>query len=118
MPQIHTKAQEILYLDILKWVQQDIVQKYKDMTILVGGNLQATPAQEKDRSYYPPLDRFCETTCLRQLTPSDTYTFIPAKTHIDHWILQQPPAIQHYTPHNTNMTTYTTEYGDCKALKL
>jgi len=84
MPQLHTKAQELIYLDILKWVHQDIVHKNKDRTILVGGDLRVTSAQENKRSYYPPLNRFCETTSLTQLTPKDTYTFIPVKTHLDH----------------------------------
>jgi len=84
MPQLHKKTQEQIYLDILKRVKQDILHKYKDTTILMGGYLQATPAQENERSYYPPLNRFCETTSLTQLTPKDAYTFIPAKTHIDH----------------------------------
>ena len=28
MPQLHTKAQEQIYLDILKWVQQYIIHNY------------------------------------------------------------------------------------------
>ncbi len=79
MPQLHTKAQEQNYLDILKWIQQDILTTYKDMTILMGGDLQATPEKKNERSYYPPLSHFCETSGLTQVTPKDTYTFIPAK---------------------------------------
>ena len=84
MPQLHTKAQELIYLDILKWVQQDIITSYKDTTILMVGDLQASPEKENEMSYYPPLNRFCETTGRTQVTPKDTYTFIPAKTHIEH----------------------------------
>jgi hypothetical protein len=78
MPQLHTKAQELIYLDILKWVQQDIIQTNKDTIIHMGGDLQATPAQEDERSHYPPLARFCDTTGLTHLKPKDTYTYIPA----------------------------------------
>ena len=84
----------------------------------MGGDLQATPAQEDERSHYPPLTRFCDTTGLTHLNPKDTYTYIPAKTHLDHWLLRQPTDTLHYTPHNTKITTYTTEYGDHKALTL
>ena len=84
----------------------------------MGGDLQATPAQKDERSHYSPFTRFCNTTGLTHLNPKDTYTFIPARTHIDHWLLQQPTDTHPYTPHNTNRTTYTSEYGDHKALAL
>jgi len=84
----------------------------------MGVDLQATPAKENVRSYYPPLNQFCETSGLTEVTPTDTYTFIPAKTHIDHWLLRQLLTTQHYTPHNIKVTTNTTEYGDHKALTL
>jgi hypothetical protein len=84
MPKLPTKAQEIIYLDILKGVKQDIITKHKDTTMLMGGDLQATHAKENVRSYYPPLNQLCKTTGLTQVNPKDTYTFIPAKTHIDH----------------------------------
>jgi hypothetical protein len=50
----------------------------------MGGDLQATLAKKNPRSYYSPLKNFCETTGLTQVNPKGTYTFIPAKTHIDH----------------------------------
>ena len=78
MPQLHRKAQELLYLDILKWVQQDKIQNNRDTTILMGGDLQATPALENEISHYPPLTRFCDTTGFTHLNPKDTYTYIPA----------------------------------------
>jgi hypothetical protein len=119
MPQLHTKAQEHIYLDIPKWVEQYIIQTNKDTTILMGGDLQATSSQEADeRSHYPPLTRFCITTGLTHLNPKDTYTYIPAGTHIDQWLLRQPTDTQPYTPHNTKITAYTPEYGDHKALAL
>ena len=51
MPQLHTKAQEQIYLDILKRVQQDIISNYKDIAIITGGDLQATPEKEYEKSY-------------------------------------------------------------------
>jgi hypothetical protein len=118
MPQFHTKAQEHIYLDILKWVEQYIIQTNKDTTILMEGDLQATSAKEDERSHYPPLTRLCDITGLTHLNPKDTYTYIPARTHVDHWLLRQSTNTQPYTPHNTKITTYTPEYGDHKALAL
>ena len=82
----------------------------------MGGDLQATPAQENERSHYPPLTRFCDNTGLTHLTSKDTYTYIPAKTRIDHGLLRQPIDAQHYAPHNKKITTYTPEYADRKVL--
>ena len=55
----------------------------------MGGDLQATPALQNERSHNPPLTHFCDTTGLTHLNPNDTYTYIPAKTHLDHWLLRQ-----------------------------
>ncbi len=84
----------------------------------MGGDLQATPTKEDKRSYYPPLNQLCETTRLTQVNPKGTYTFIPAKTHIDHWLLRKLLITQHYTPSNIQVTTHTLEYGDHKALTI
>jgi hypothetical protein len=43
MPQLHTKAQELIYLDILKWVQHDILQNHKDTIILMGKTFKPHP---------------------------------------------------------------------------
>ncbi len=118
MPQLHTKAQEIIYFDILKWVQLDIIQNNKDTIILMGGDFQGTPAQENERLHYPPLTHFCHTTTLTHLTRKDIYTYLPAKSHIDHWLLKQPKDILHYTAQHTTITTHTLECGDHKALTL
>ena len=84
----------------------------------MGGNLQATPHKENAKSHYAPLSRFCGNTGLDHITPEDIYTFTPAKTHIDHLLLRQSHTPQHYTIHNTNITTYAPEYGDHTALIL
>jgi hypothetical protein len=118
MPQLHTKAQELLYLDILKWVEQHIIQTNKDTIILMGGDLQASPTKEDDRSHYLPLTRFCDATGLAHLNPKNTYTYMPARTHTDHWLLQQLTNTHPYTPHSTKITAHTPEYGDHKALAL
>ena len=86
MPQIHTKEQEA-YKEISTWIKQDIMTKYSDVTILMGGDLQATPWEVDTRSHYAPLRQFCEKSGLNLTTPTDTHTFIPAKKYIDHWIL-------------------------------
>jgi hypothetical protein len=107
MPQIHTTAQEQMYKYIHSWIQQEITTKYQDTTILMGGDLQAIPQKDDARSNYPSLSHFCENTCLIHVNPKDVYTFIPAKTHIDHRLLWQPHTLQHYTTHNTHTTTHT-----------
>ena len=43
MPQLHTKSQETLYIEILKWIQTDIVSEYPLVTALLDGDSQATP---------------------------------------------------------------------------
>ncbi len=93
--------------------------KYKDMTIPMGGDFQATPQKDDERSYYPPLNQFCKKTCLSHIT-KDIYTIIPAKTHLDHWLLRHPHTPQRYTINNTHThtTTYTPENRDHKALIL
>jgi hypothetical protein len=73
MQQQHTKAQELLYLDIRKWLQQDIIQSHKDPVILMGGDLQAMPARQNERSHYPPLTHFCDSTGLTHLNPDNIY---------------------------------------------
>ncbi len=77
---------------------------YKDMTILMGGDLQTTSHNEDQRSYYPPLSDFCTNIHLDNITPKDTYIYIPAKTHLDRWLLTQPHTIN-YTTHNINIAT-------------
>jgi len=118
MPQLHNKAQEKLYLDILTWVQQEIIPKHKHKIILMGGDFQATPEPGNERSHHPTLTTFCKNTDFTHLTPHHLYTYMPAKTHIDHWLLRQPIDISCYTAQNATITTYTPEYGDHKALIL
>ena len=84
----------------------------------MGVGLQATTWEGDTRSHYAPLKQFCKDSGFTHITPTDTHTFIPAKTHLDHWLLrhQSEPAL--YTTHNTLTTYYTLEYGDYKALIL
>jgi len=77
----------------------------------MGGDHQATPAQENERSYYLPLTHFYDTTGLTLLIPKDTYTYIPAKTHIDYWLLRQSIATHHYMTHNTKISTHPQSTG-------
>jgi hypothetical protein len=80
----------------------------------MGGYFQATPAQENERSHHPPFTTFCKNTDFTHLTPRDLYTYMPAKTHIDHWLLRQPTDTPYYTDQNTSITTHTPEYGTIK----
>jgi hypothetical protein len=84
MPQLHTKSQETLYIEILKWIHTDIISKYPLVINPVGGDFQATPWEGDARSYYAPLKQLRDESGLKHTTPKDTHTFIPAKTTIDH----------------------------------
>ena len=55
---------------------------------------------------------------IKHITQKEIYTYIPAKTLIDHWLLKQLTTTIHYTNINTKITTHTPEYGDHKALIL
>jgi len=95
MPRLHTKAQELIFLHILKWVKQDIITKYKDTTILMGGDLQATPAKKNVRSYYPPRTDSARPPGLHKSSPMTHTPSSQQKTHIDPWLLRQPLTTQH-----------------------
>jgi len=84
----------------------------------MGGDLQAIPTEGDKRSYYTPLNRFCQESGLKHITPKDIYTYIPAKTSIDYWLLKKSTTTIHYTNINTKITNHTPEYGEHKALIL
>jgi hypothetical protein len=96
----------------------EIMSKFLMVTALMSGDLQSTPTEEDKRSYHVPLNHFCKESGLIHITPSDIYTYIPAKTSIDHWLMRQPNATTHYTKINTKISTHTSKYGDHKALIL
>jgi hypothetical protein len=118
MPQLHTKAKDTIYTEILAWINTEIISKFPTVTTLMGGDLQATPTEKYQRSYHAPLHQFCKDAGLQHITPSDMHTYIPAQTSLDHWLLRQPNTTTHYTKINTKITTHTPEYGDHKALIL
>jgi hypothetical protein len=118
MPQLHTKAKDTIYTEILTWIHTDIISEFHTVTTLMAGDLQATPTEGDERSYHAPLNHFCKELGLKHLTPSDIYTYILAKSSIDHWLLRHPNTTTHYTKINTKITTHTPEYGDHKALIL
>jgi hypothetical protein len=118
MPQLHTKAKETIYTEILTWIHTEIITIFPTVTTLMGGDLQATPSKGDERSYHAPLHHFCTESGLQLITPCDIDTYIPARTSIDHWLLRQPNTTTHYTNINTTITTHTPEYGDHKALIL
>jgi hypothetical protein len=49
MPQLHTKAQDTIYTEILTWIHTEITSKFPTMTTLMGGDLQATPTERDKR---------------------------------------------------------------------
>jgi hypothetical protein len=46
MPQLHTKAKDNTYTEILPWINTVIISISPTMTILMGGDLQATPTEK------------------------------------------------------------------------
>jgi hypothetical protein len=118
MPQLHTKAKDIIHTEILTWISTKIISKFPAVTTLMSGDLQATPAEKDQRSYHAPLHQFCKDTVMQHITPCDIHTYIPARISIDHWLLRQLNTTTHYTNTNTTITTHTSEYGDHKALIL
>jgi len=118
MPQLRTKAQDIIYAEILTWMHTEIISKFPTVTTLIGGDLQATPTKVDERSYPAPLNQFCQQSGLKHITPKNIHTYIPAKTAKDHWLLRQPTTTTHYTNINTEIITHVPEYEDHKALIL
>jgi hypothetical protein len=79
MPQFHTKSNDIIYTGILTWIHTKIISKFPMVTPLMGGDLQATPTEEDERSYHAPLNQFCKESGLAHITPSYIHTYIPVK---------------------------------------
>ena len=50
LPQLHTKAKDRIYTEILTWIHAEITFKFPTVTILMGGDFQATPTEEDDKS--------------------------------------------------------------------
>jgi hypothetical protein len=84
MPQLHTKAQDTLYTEILTWIHTKIISKYPTVITLMGGDLQATPTKGDERSYYAPINQFYQESGLKHTNLKGIHTYIPAKTAIDH----------------------------------
>jgi hypothetical protein len=84
MPQLYTKEKETLYKKILSWIQQDFIPIHPTTTILMGGDLQATPWEGDTRSHYAPLRRLHEESGLEHFSRNNIHTFIPTKTPLDH----------------------------------
>jgi hypothetical protein len=97
MPQLQTKAKDMIYTEILTLIHTEIISKFSMVTTtLMGGDLQATPTEEDERSYNAPLNQFCKESGLAHITPSDIHIYIPAKTSIDHWLMRQPHTARRY----------------------
>jgi len=80
MPQIHTKAKDTTYTEILKLIHTEIIFKFPMVTPLMGGDLQATPTKENKRPYHAPLKQFCKELGLIHISPV-TYTHIYQQKH-------------------------------------
>jgi len=118
MPQLHTKAQDTIYTEILTWIHTEIIAKFPTVTTLMSGDLQAPPAKEDERSYHAPINQFCQESGLEHITPKAIHTYIPAKSSKDHWLWRQPTTTTHYTNMHTKITTHNPKYRDHKALIL
>jgi len=79
MSQLHTKANDTIYTELLTWLHTEIISKYPMVTTLMGVDLQTTPTEEAERTYHAPLNQFCKESGLLHTTPSDINTYIPAK---------------------------------------
>ncbi len=49
MPQLHTKAKDIIYTEILTCINTEIITRFPMVTTLKGGDLQATPIEKGKR---------------------------------------------------------------------
>ena len=56
MPQLHTKAKDTIFTEIITWINTEIRSKFPTVSTLMGGDLQATPTEKNQRSYHAPLD--------------------------------------------------------------
>jgi hypothetical protein len=71
MPQLHTKAKDTIYTEILTWIHTKIITKFSTVTTLMDGDLQATPSKEDERSYQPTHIHTSKNT-HRSLAPETT----------------------------------------------
>jgi hypothetical protein len=79
MSQLNNKAKDTIYTEILAWIHTEIISKFSMVTTLMGGDIQAIPTEEAERSYYAPLNQFCKETSLTHITPSEIHIYIPVK---------------------------------------
>ena len=49
MPQLHTKAKDKIYTEIITWIHTEIITKFPTVTTLMDVDLQATPSKGDER---------------------------------------------------------------------
>ena len=89
LPQTNTPQGKQSYQDTLTWLATLLTQQHPDLPVLLGGDLQGTPAQHPT-SHSTPLTTFCTTTSLAHIGDPTTPTYLPANTPLDHWLLRLP----------------------------
>jgi hypothetical protein len=114
LPQSKTPQNKQTYQDVLTWLASLLTQQHPNLPILMGGDLQGTPAQHPT-SHNTPLEEFCNTTSLIHIGDPNTPTFLPSNTPLDHWLLRLPPTTTHIHA-DTTITTIPTIHSDHCAL--
>ena len=103
-----------MYQDILTWLETLLTQEHPELQILLGGNLQGTPAPHPT-SHSTPLENFCDNTSLKHIGDPTAPTYLPSNSPLDHWLLRLPPTKRHRI-HEATITPATTNHSDHRAL--
>ena len=104
MPQTQTPQGQLKYRDLLLWLTTLLNEDYPTLSILMGGDIQATPHQ-KHKSHYPPLGEFCDNKSLIHIGDPHTPTFTPTASPLDHLLPRLPSNTHsHYRLANTTTT--------------
>ena len=114
LPQANTQQGKQTYQATLTWLATLLTQEHPDLPVLLGGDLQGTPAQHHT-SHTTHLTTFCTTTSLKHIGDPTTPTFLPSNAPLDHWLIRLPPTpdLAHA---DTTITTMNTNHSDHCAL--
>jgi hypothetical protein len=83
LPQHNTIRVAHNYREVLTWLIKTLTEDFPDTSILMGGDLQATPSPNNCANNYA-LENFCTMTNLQPLGDPHTPTYTPANTPLDH----------------------------------
>ena len=114
LPQSNTPQGKQTYHDTLTWLATFLTQEHTNLPILLGGDLQGTPAHHPT-SHNTHLADFCTKTSLAHIGDPTTPTYLPSDTPLDHWLLRLPPTAQH-TQSDATITPMATNHSDHCAL--